>query len=96
MFKEKIREMMAEYPNPLEWCAHRARFVGIYSLDIDTYDDPAMQKWIETVAQVLSDHELICRCEEEFLSGDVLEKRRWYAANERRRQKRDRLRAENE
>jgi len=87
---------MEEYPDPLEWCAHHARFVGVFSLDLHSHDDPAMDRWIKDVGAVLKNHEAICACEEEYLIGDILEKRRWFAANERRRQERDRLRAERE
>ncbi|MFM9872348.1 MAG: hypothetical protein ACKVQS_02645 [Fimbriimonadaceae bacterium] len=94
MFEATVRKWMEEFPDPREWCAHRGRFVGIFSLDQYQYDDPVIDRWIKDVAMALKCHDAICACEEEYLSGDELEKRRWFAANERRREERDRLRAE--
>lgn len=93
-YEQVIRKMMEEYPTVEEYAAHRGRNIYLYDLDQGVFTDPAVEKWARDLGVIIRSLERLELCEEQFQTGDELEKARRERRNLKRRLAREEARKE--
>ncbi len=93
-YARHILKMMVAYPTVEEFAAHRGRNIYMYGFGNGVYTDTAVGKWARELGEILFTAGRLTECEEQFLSGDELEKAQRVRKRTAKRLERDRRQEE--
>jgi len=75
-YEQAVRKMMEDYPNVEEYAANRANDIYVYGFDQGVFTDLIVEKWARDLGEILRSPERQKQCEEQFLSGEKLDRAR--------------------